>query len=144
MFNPKEWIERSWNDEDTKIVKIAGEDANIRRLKGTQWEQYIRAVHGRSEESAVVVVLQHGLVNAKGFGSYTYDEMVKFYDACPTVADRLADLILKHTMQCMEAEQAALEDAEKNSETTHTKPSSDDGAESMDKTPNSPESADEN
>jgi len=66
MFNPETWIEKSWADDDSKVVKIAGEDVRIRRLNGTQWEQYARAVNGKSEDSAVAVVLQYGLV--KGFG----------------------------------------------------------------------------
>ena len=67
------------------MMKIAGEEAKIRRLTGTQWEQYVRAASGRSDDSAMVIVLQHGLV--KPFGNYTYEEMTKFYDAYSTLAD---------------------------------------------------------
>ena len=133
MFNPEAWIENSWNDDDTKIVQIAGEDVRIRRLNGTQWEQYVRAVNGKSEDSAVAVVLQHGLV--KGFGQYSYDEMEKFYNACPVLADRIAGAIVEHTAQRMAVEQKVLEDAEKNSGTTTTPLPSGDGAGSTDKTP---------
>jgi len=132
MFNPEAWIENSWNDDDTKIVQIAGEDVRIRRLNGTQWEQYARAVNGKSEDSAVAVVLQHGLV--KGFGQHSYDEMEKFYNACPVLADRIAGAIVEHTAQRMAVEQKVLEDAEKNSETTTSPSPSGDGVESTDKT----------
>ena len=137
MFDPQKWIEKSWNDDDTKTVKIAGEEVRIRRLKGTQWEQYARAANGKSEDSAIVVVLQHGLV--KSFGQHTYEEMEKFYDACPVLADRLAAAILEHTAQRMDAEQKCLEDVEKNSLTTTTTSPSGDGAESTDKTHSPPE-----
>jgi len=139
-FDPKKWISQSWNnDDDTKMVEIAGEQAKIRRLKGTQWEHYVRAVNGRSEDSAMVLLLHYGLVNA--FGQYTYEEMAKLYDACPVIADRLASAILEHTMHRMEAEQKVLEDAEKNSEPTPTPLPSGDGVESMGKTPKKPKSA---
>ena len=138
-FDPKKWIQESWNEDDTKMMKIAGEEAKIRRLTGTQWEQYVRAASGRSDDSAMVIVLQHGLV--KPFGNYTYEEMTKFYDACPILADRIAAAILEHTSHRMEAEQKVLEDAEKNSEKTSMLPSSEDGAESTDKTRKPPKSA---
>jgi hypothetical protein len=142
MFNPQEWIEKSWNDDDTKMVKIAGEEAKIRRLKGTQWEQYLRAAHSRNEESAVALVLQYGLV--KGFGNYTYEEMAKFYDNCPALADQLAGMIVEHTIQCMEAEARALEDAEKNFEATATPSPSTDGAGCSVKTRKKQSQAEEN
>ena len=141
MFDPKKWILESWNDDDSKMIRIAGDDIRIRRLKGTQWEQYIRAASGRSEDSAMVVVLQHGLV--KPLGNYTYEEMVQFYDACPILADRIAAAILEHTTQRMEAEQQALEDAEKNSGPVPSPPSSGDGAASTDKTRKPPTSAEQ-
>jgi hypothetical protein len=70
--------------------------------------------------------------------------MAKFYDANPVFADKIATVILEFTSQRMAAEQQALEDAEKNSEATRTKPSSEDGAESTGKTPEPPESAESN
>jgi len=140
MFNPESWILKSGSDDDSKMVKIAGENIKIRRLNGSQWEQYMRAANGKSEDSAIAVVLQYGLV--KGFGSYSYEEMVKFYDATPVLADKIAVAIVELTMQRMEIEKKALEDAEKNSETTSTPPSSDNGVESMDKTREQPESSD--
>jgi len=133
MFDPQKWILQSWNDDDTKMVKIAGEEMKIRRLKGTQFEHYARASAG-NEESAVAVVLQYGLV--KGFGQYSYAEMLKFYDHCPVMADQIAAAILDHTMQRMQAEKQVLEDAEKNSEATLTPPPSGDGAENMVETHN--------
>jgi hypothetical protein len=132
MFNPKKWIQEAWNDKDTKTVNLAGEEIVIRRLTGTQWEHYVRAVNGKSDDSSVVVMLQHGLT--KGFGRYTYEEMAKFYDACPVLADRIAAAILEHTIERMDAEQKVLEDAEKNSVLTTTPVPSGDGAESTDKT----------
>ena len=141
MFDPKKWILESWNDDDTKMIKIAGDDVRIRRLKGTQWEQYVRAASGRSEDSAMVITLQHGLV--KPLGNYTYEEMVQFYDACPILADRIAAAILEHTTQRMEAEQQALEDAEKNSGHVPLPPSSEGGAASTDKTHKPPASAEQ-
>ena len=39
------------------MMKIAGEEAKIRRLTGTQWEQYVRAASGRSDDSAMVIVI---------------------------------------------------------------------------------------
>jgi hypothetical protein len=133
MFDPKKWIEKSWDSDDTKMIKVAGEDAKIRRLKGTEWEAYHRAVHGQSNDSSVALVLQYGLV--KAFGQYTYDEMVKLYDTCPVVADQIAGQILEFTSQRMNAEKQVLEDAEKNSVTTTTSPPTVDGAENTDKTP---------
>jgi hypothetical protein len=132
MFDPKTWIQKSWKDEDAKTVKIGGEEVRIKRLTGTQWEQYVRAVQGKSEDSPVPVVLQAGLV--KGFGQYTYEEMVKFYDACPVLADKIAQEVLQYTAQRMDAEAKVLEEAEKNSEATTTASPSGDGAESTDKT----------
>ena len=140
MFNPESWILKSGSDDDSKMVKIAGENIKIRRLNGSQWEQYIRAVSVKSEDSVVAVVLQYGLV--KGFGSHSYEEMVKFYNATPVLADKIAAAIVELTMQRMEIENKALEDAEKNSETISTPPSSDNGVESMDKTHEQPESSD--
>ena len=142
MFDPKKWIENSWNEDDSKIVSIAGEKAKIRRLKGTQWEQFLRAKNGVSEDSPTAIVLQYGL--AKGFGDYTYEEMAKFYDASPVLADQIAGLIVEHTLQRLDAERQALEDAEKNSGTTATPSPSGDGAENTVKTPRPPESAEEN
>lgn len=134
MFDPEKWVKESWSaDSDSKIIKVAGEDARIRRLKGTQWEQYLKAVHNKSDDSAVVIVLQHGLV--KGFGQYTYEQMAKFYDSAPVLADQIASAILEFTLQCMEAEKKVLEEAEKNSAATTTPPPSEGGAENMDKTP---------
>ena len=77
MFDPKKWIEKSWNDDDSKTVRIAGEDVRIRRLKGTQWEQYVRAANGKSEDSAIVVVLQYGLV--KAFGQHGLPKKVLYF-----------------------------------------------------------------
>ena len=142
MFNPEAWIEKSWTDDDSQTVTIAGEEVRIRRLNGTQWEQYARAVNGKSEDSSIAVVLQHGLV--KGFGQYSYDEMVKFYNACPVLADKIAGAIVEHTLERMTAEQKVLEDAEKNSAATIVPPSSGDGAGNTDKTLKPPASAGEN
>jgi len=133
MFDPQKWIQHSWNDEDTKMVKIAGENIKIRRLKGTQYEHYSRAVAG-NEECVAAVVLQYGLI--KGFGQYSYAEMMKFYDNCPVLADQIALAILEHTAQRINAEKQVLEDAEKNSEATTTPPPSADGVESMVETHN--------
>ena len=133
-FDPSKWIAKSYDSEDTKTITVAGETAKIRRLKGTQWEQYARAVNGKSEDSSIAILLQYGLV--KSYGQYTYEEMAKLYDTCPVVADKLASAILEHTMQRMDAERKVLEDAEKNSATTQTSPSSDDGVENTDKTHN--------
>ena len=134
MFDPKKWMQSSWSDEDTKIIDIAGEKAKIRRLKGTHLEQYRRAVNGQNDDSAVAVILQHGLV--RNFGNHSYEEMVQFYDNCPVLADRLAMMILDFTAQRMTVEQTALEDAEKNSATTPMLPSSGDGVGNTDKTHN--------
>jgi len=136
MFDPKKWIQEAWSENDTKTVRIAAEEVLIRRLKGTQWEHYVRAASGKSEDSSVVVMLQHGLV--KGFGQYTYEEMAQFYDACPVLADKIAAAILEHTMQRMDAENKVLEDAEKNSAATTTPSLSGVGAGSTDKTPSQP------
>jgi len=136
MFDPQKYIQQSWSDEDTKIVKVGADEAKIRRLKGSEWEQYLRAVNGKTEDSSVAIVLQHGLV--RPFGHYTYEEMVKLYDASPMVADKLASAILDLTMQRMSAEQKVLEDAEKNSETTPTPPPTGDGVENTDKTQEQP------
>ena len=141
-FDPEKWIKESWKSDDEKTIKIAGEDVRIRRLKGTQWEQYLRAASGRSEDSAMVVVLQHGLV--KPFGQYTYEQMAKFYDASPVMADRIAGAILEFTNQQFDAELKVLEDAEKNSATTDTSLPSTDGAENTVKTHNPPSSAEQN
>ena len=135
-FDPKKWIQEAWNAQDTKSISLAGEEIMIRRLTGTQWEHYVRTVNGKNDDSSVVVMLQHGLV--KAFGQYTYEEMAKFYDACPVRADKIAAAILEHTMERMDAEQKVLEDAEKNSEPTTTPLPSGDGAESTDKTRKSP------
>jgi len=134
MFDPKKWIQQSWSDDDTKTVTIAGEAIRIRRLKGTQWEHYIRAVKGTTDEASVAVILQYGLVNGAGH-YHTYEEMVRFYDACPVLADKIAAAILEHTMQRMNAENKVLEDAEKNSVMTTTPSPSDVGVVSSDKTP---------
>src|SRR5215469_6778349 len=107
-FDPEKWIKESWNRDDTKTVKIAGQEVRIRRLKGTQWEQYLRAMSGRSDESPTIVVLQHGLV--KPLGYYSYEQMAKLYDASPVMADRIVGAILEFTNQQMEVEQKALED----------------------------------
>jgi hypothetical protein len=131
-FDPKKWIQEAWNANETKSVNLAGEEIVIRRLTGTQWEHYVRAVNGKSDDSSVVVMLQHGLV--KTFGQYTYEEMAKFYDACPVLADKIAAAILEHTLERMDAEQKVLEDAEKNSAVTTTPSPTDDGVESTDKT----------
>ena len=131
-FNPQKWIQEAWNAQDTKCINLAGEEIMIRRLTGTQWEHYVRAVNGKSDDSSVVVMLQHGLV--KTFGHYTYEEMAKFYDACPVLADKIAAAILELTIERMDAEQKVLEDAEKNSEATTTPLPTGDGAESTDKT----------
>jgi len=136
MFDPEKWIKQSWTEDETTTVKIAGEEVRIRRLKGTQWEQYIRAANGRSDDSAVVILLQHGLV--RSFGQYTYEQMAQLYDACPVMADKIAGAILEQTMKLMEAEQRVLEDAEKNSEPTPAPPSIGDGAENMVETRNPP------
>ena len=136
-FNPETWIEKSWTDDDSKIVKIAGEEVRIRRLNGTQWEQYVRAVNGKNDDSSIAIVLQHGLV--KGFGQYSYDEMEKFYNACPVLADQIAGAIVEHTIQRMAVEQKVLEDAEKKSETTITPSLTGDGAGSTDKTHSPPQ-----
>jgi hypothetical protein len=136
MFDPKKWIQDAWNEKETKTVRIAGEEIMIRRLKGTQWEHYVRAVSGKSDDSSVVVMLQHGLI--KEFGQYTYEEMARFYDTCPVLADKIAAAILEHTMERMDAEQKVLEDAEKNSALTTTPSPSADGAGSTDKTLNPP------
>jgi len=141
-FNPQKWIQQAWNQEDTKKIKIAGEEITIRRLSGTQWEAYMKATGSRSADSAVAFILQHGVV--KAHGQYTYEEMAKFYDTNPVFADKIAVAILEHTSQRMAAEQQALEEAEKNSETIHTSPSSDDGAENTDKTPKPSKSAAKN
>jgi hypothetical protein len=132
MFDPKKWIQEAWNEKDGKTVQLAGEEIMIRRLKGTQWEHYVRAVNGKTDDSSVVVMLQYGLI--KGFGLYTYEEMAKFYDECPVLADRIAAAILEHTIERMDAEQKVLEDAEKNSVPTTTPLPSGDGAESTGKT----------
>ena len=131
-FNPETWIEKSWTDDDSQIVRIAGEEVRVRRLNGTQWEQYVRAVNGKSENSSIVIVLQHGLV--KGFGQYSYDEMEKFYNACPVLADQIAGAVVEHTIQRMAVEQKVLEDAEKNSAVTIMPSPTGDGAGSTDKT----------
>jgi len=131
-FDPKKWIQEAWNATDTKSINLAGEEILIRRLTGTQWEHYVRAVNGKSDDSSVVVMLQHGLV--KAFGHYTYEEMAKFYDACPVLADKIASAILELTIERMDAEQKVLEDAEKNSVLTTTPLPTGDGAESTDKT----------
>jgi hypothetical protein len=132
MFDPQKWIQQSWSDDDTKIVKIGADEAKIRRLKGSEWEQYMRAINGKTEDSSIAIVLQFGLVRA--FGHYTYEEMLKLFDASPMVAEKLASKILDLTMERMSAEQKALEDAEKNSEATTTELPSGDGAEHTDKT----------
>ena len=132
MFDPKKWIQEAWNAQDSKTVNLAGEEILIRRLTGTQWEHYVRAVNGKSDDSSVVVMLQHGLV--KTFGQYTYEEMAKFYDACPVFADKIAAAILEHTVERMDAEQKVLEDAEKNSVATIMPLPTGDGAESMGRT----------
>jgi hypothetical protein len=142
MFDPEKWINQSWSDDNEQTVKIAGEEIRIRRLKGTQWEHYVRAASGKSEDSSVVVMLQYGLV--KGFGQHTYEEMAKFYDACPVFADKIATAILEHTVDRMNAEQKVLEDAEKNSVATTTSLPSGDGVESTGKTPRPPESVEPN
>jgi hypothetical protein len=135
MFDPEKWVQKAWNDADnTKTVTIAGEEVKIRRLNGTQWESYIRALHGKGEDSSVVLALQYGLV--KGFGQYTYEQMAKFYDTNPVLADKVVQAIIEHTAERMAAENKVLEDAEKNSETTTTPPPSGDGAESMVETHN--------
>ena len=131
-FDPQKWIQEAWYAQDSKTICLAGEEIVIRRLTGTQWEHYVRAVNGKSDDSSVVVMLQHGLM--KAFGQYTYEEMAKFYDACPVLADKIAAAILEHTLERMDAEQKVLEDAEKNSATTTTPLPSGDGAESTDKT----------
>ena len=136
MFDPQKYIQQSWSDEDTKIVKVGADEAKIRRLKGSEWEQYLRAVNGKTDDSSIAIVLQHGLV--RPFGNYTYEEMLKLYDARPVVADKLASDILDLTIQRMTAEQKVLEDAEKNSEATPSPLSSGDGAENMDKTHEQP------
>jgi len=132
MFDPKKWIQEAWNAEDTKTISLAGDEIVIRRLTGTQWEHYVRAVNGKSDDSSVVVMLQHGLV--KTFGHYTYEEMTKFYDACPVLADKIASAILELTIGRMDAEQKVLEDAEKNSVATTTPLPTGDGAGSTGKT----------
>ena len=142
MFDPEKYIKESWNSGNEKTVTVAGEEVRIRRLKGMQWEQYIRAAHGKSEDSAVVVILQHGLV--KPFGHYTYEQMVKLYDACPVLADRLVGAILEFTTEQMEAERVALENAEKNSGATVTPSPSEGGVPSTVETPNPQESAEQN
>jgi len=65
MFDPKRWIQEAWNAQDSKTICLAGEEIVIRRLTGTQWEHYVRAVNGKSDDSSVVVMLQHGLVNGR-------------------------------------------------------------------------------
>jgi hypothetical protein len=132
MFDPKKWIQEAWDAADSKSITLAGEEIQVRRLTGTQWEHYVRAVNGKCDDSSVVVMLQHGLV--KPFGHYTYEEMAKFYDACPVLADKIAAAILEHTVERMDAEQKVLEDAEKNSVATTTTSPAGDGAESTDKT----------
>ena len=141
-FDIKKWIQSPHHEDDTKTVKIAGEEIRIRRLNGTQWEQYMQAMNGRSADSVMVVVLQHGIV--KPFGQYTYEEIAKFCNANPIFADKIATAILELTSERMIAEQQALEDAEKNSEMTDTSSPSDDGAESTDKIPKPPKSAEKN
>ena len=141
-FDPEKWIRESCTSDDAKTVEVAGEEVKIRRLMGTQWEQYIHAVQGRNEASSVVTALQYGLV--KGFGQYTYEEMEKFYNSCPMLADKIAVAILEHTQERFAAELKALEDAEKNSETTPTSLPSGDGVESTGKTPKKPKSAEQN
>ena len=64
-FDPKKWIQEAWNAQDSKSISLAGEEIVIRRLTGTQWEHYVRAVNGKSDDSSVVVMLQHGLVNGR-------------------------------------------------------------------------------
>jgi hypothetical protein len=97
MFDPQKWIVQSGSSDDTKTVKIANEDVKIRRLNGTQWEHYVRIAHGKSDDSATAIVLQYGLV--KGFGHYSYEEMVTFYNAAPVLADKIAGEIVEMTLQ---------------------------------------------
>jgi hypothetical protein len=67
--------------------------------------------------------------------------MVTFYNAAPVLADKIAGAIVEMTMQRMDAENRALEDAEKNSETTPTPASSGDGVVNTDSIPEQQESA---
>ena len=131
-FDPVKWIQQSGSTDNEKIVKVAGEEVRIRRLQGTEWERYLRATGGQSEDSAIVVLLQHGM--CRPFGQYTYEQMEKFYNSCPMLADKIAGLIVEFSTQRYEAELQFLEDAEKNSETTESESPSTDGAESSVKT----------
>ena len=141
MFDPNKWVQ-SPCDEDNKVVSIAGETIKIRRLNGSQWEHYVRNATGKWDGSAIALILQHGLV--KGFGHYSYEEMVKFHDAAPVLADRIAEEIVALTLQRLEAESKILEDAEKNSETISMPLSEECGVENMDKTRKKQQSAEPN
>ena len=138
-FDPQKWIQQSGSADDTKTVKIANEEIKIRRLNGVQWEHYVRIVNGKSDDSSIAVILQYGLV--KGFGNYSYEDMVKFYNATPVLADRIASAIVELTLQRMEIETKILEDAEKNSERITTPLPCGDGVVSTDKTQEPQESA---
>jgi hypothetical protein len=132
MFDPKKWMRESHRADDVHTITISGEEIKIRALKGSEWEKFSKTSNS-PDSSGVATVLSAGLV--KPFGSYSYDDMVKFYDACPIVADKIAGKIIELTIERLSKEQEVLEEQEKNSEMTDIPSPSDDGVENTVKTP---------
>lgn len=119
MFDPQQWIDSAPKNEDA-TVEVAGQKIKIRRLNGSQWEQYIR-MYNHPKECMNAFVLHCGLVNEKTGGPYTLEQMTALYDASPVRASLLAEEILRVTNQVMEIEERLFEEAEKNSVKTGTK-----------------------
>ena len=120
MFDPQKWIDSAPKIEDA-VVEIGGEKIKIRRLNGTQWEQYLKIASVPNESSAVFV-LHCGLVNEKTGGQFSVDHIIHFCNACPVMADKIGLQIVDVTIKAIRTEEQVFEESEKNSSETGTSP----------------------
>ncbi|GHT22452.1 hypothetical protein FACS189419_05040 [Planctomycetales bacterium] len=137
MFDPKKWIRESHEKNTVKRITIGGETADIRCLTSSQFNDIQEALRKQDFTNFNVLALQYGLCNSIG-GSYSYQEMAQFYDACPLIADKIVSEIFEYHKACSEALLKEIEATEKNSVTTPSPQSIGGGVGNTDKTPDTP------
>lgn len=114
-----------------KTVHIDGQEVLIRRLNGSQWDEFI---DGRKKgDPAVVVLLQYGLLDGDTRQPMDKELVQAFFDNHWGLADQIAFEIQKFTLDCSKKERERAVFAEKNLPKTGSTESDDTGVTTTDK-----------